>query len=160
MHQMTRAEYDERKRRLDEQLRAGVELLEAAHRQQVRALDLVWMTTADEAVELSWFSAEAPSRTESQPAAASSPAPPAPPPKPARRTAGQLSGEVQAAIAQLPEVFDRNDLCRVLGYEPDRGSLYRTLQELVFEDVLVVERFGSGRTPTRYKKVNASPPPS
>ena len=43
---MTHDEYVQRKQRLDEQLRGGIELLQAAHRQQVRALDLVWMTSA------------------------------------------------------------------------------------------------------------------
>lgn len=39
---MTRQEYEERRRRLDEELSAGRELLEASHRAQVRALDLHW----------------------------------------------------------------------------------------------------------------------
>lgn len=39
---MTRQEYEERRRRLDEELRTGRELLEASHQAQVRALDLHW----------------------------------------------------------------------------------------------------------------------
>jgi hypothetical protein len=154
---MTRQEYEDRKRRLAEQLRAGVELLEAAHRQQVRALDLVWMTTAEEAVSFPPLPAEA---SPSRPAAAPPPAPPSPPRKPPRRSAGELHGEVQAAIAGLSDVFDRNDVCRALGYEPDRGSLFRILRELQFAGVLAIEHWGRGRTPTRYKKVPASAPPS
>ena len=42
---MTRDDYDERRKRMDEELRAGIELLQAAHAAQVRALDLVWMSS-------------------------------------------------------------------------------------------------------------------
>jgi hypothetical protein len=45
---MTRDEYERRKGRLEEQLRAGIELMESAYRAQVRALDLVWMVQAEE----------------------------------------------------------------------------------------------------------------
>jgi len=153
---MTREEYEDRRRRLDEQLRAGVELLEAAHRQQVRALDLVWMTTADEAVALPSFPAESSSRPDAQPAAAPAQAPSGPPPRPARRTAWQLQDDVEAALAQVPDVFDRNELCRSLGYEPDRGSLYRTIWDLIGKGVLALEDRGSGRTPSRYRKTGAA----
>ncbi|HYN22787.1 MAG TPA: hypothetical protein VE078_17635 [Thermoanaerobaculia bacterium] len=44
---MTRDEYERRKGRLEEQLRAGIELMESAYRAQVRALDLVWMVQAE-----------------------------------------------------------------------------------------------------------------
>ena len=45
---MTREQYEQRKRRLEEQLRAGIQLLESAYLAQVRALDLVWMLQAEE----------------------------------------------------------------------------------------------------------------
>jgi hypothetical protein len=45
---MTHDEYEKRKRRLDEDLRVGVELLEAAHRHQLRALQLVLVATGEE----------------------------------------------------------------------------------------------------------------
>lgn len=38
---MTHNEYEQRKRRLDEQLRIGIEWLQTAHRQQVEALNLM-----------------------------------------------------------------------------------------------------------------------
>ncbi len=43
---MTREEYEERKRRIDAHHRFSTELIEAARQQELRALDLVWMTTA------------------------------------------------------------------------------------------------------------------
>jgi hypothetical protein len=154
---MTREEYEDRRRRLDEQLRAGFELLEAAHRQQVRALDLVWMTTAEEAVSIPRFPAEASSGPEAQPTAAPAQDPPSgSPPRPAPRSAWRLQGDVEAALANVPDVFDRNDLCRTLGYEPDRASLYRTIWELIGKGVLALEDRGSGRTPSRYRKTGAA----
>ena len=48
---MTRDEYERRKQRIEEQLRAGIELMESAYRAQIRALDLVWMVQAEEDAE-------------------------------------------------------------------------------------------------------------
>ena len=47
---MSREQYEQRKRRLEEQLRAGIQLLESAYQAQVRALDLVWMLQEEELV--------------------------------------------------------------------------------------------------------------
>jgi len=158
---MTREEFEDRKRRLDEQLRASFELLEAAHRHQVRALELVWLATAEGAATLPALPADSSlSQPVSQTAAAPAPAPPAPPPKRRRRYAWELQDEVRKALARVPDVFDRNDLCRALGYEADRGSLYRTLWELIDEGVLALEVRGGGRTPSRYKKTRSEAPTS
>ena len=43
----------------------------------------------------------------------------------------------------------------MLGYEPDRGSLYRILQELVQEGYLRVESTGTGQRPAIYRKTGA-----
>ena len=40
---MTREEYEARKRRLEGDLRSGMELLEAAFQTQFRALEMVWI---------------------------------------------------------------------------------------------------------------------
>jgi hypothetical protein len=147
---MTRDEYEQRQRQLDNQLRAGIELLEAAHRQQTRALDLVWRS----------FSGEEPGV---RPAVAAEPAgvPVSPEPRrPSRRRAGELAGEIQEALAGVPEVFDRNHVCQALGFEPDRSSLFRALEDLVRNGSLAVEGIGSGRTPTRYRKTGAAVSPS
>ncbi len=45
---MTRAEYERHKQRLDEELRAGMEMLAAAHRYQIRALEMVWAAMGEE----------------------------------------------------------------------------------------------------------------
>ncbi len=164
---MTRDEYDERKRRIEAQHRAGVELLEAACRQQLRALDLVWMTTAEGDFAFPSMAAEPPvslpdPAARSMPAAPN-PAPPEPKPtatRPPRRAAGQLLEGVEKVLADVPKVFDRNDVCAALGYEPDRGSLYRILQQLTGEGVLALEDRGVGKQPSRFRKLApfASPP--
>jgi hypothetical protein len=148
---MTRDDYEQQKRRLEEQLRAGVELLEAAFRHQLRALDLVWAATGGEPVPVP--------RIPAVPLVPAAPVPPAPPP-PARRRAGQLYDEIHDVLGIVPEVFDRRDICRALGYEPDRGSLYRELEILVQEGALAVKSQGTGNQPKRYRKIGSSSPGS
>lgn len=74
------------------------------------------------------------------------------PVRPARRSLGQVYADVEAALPQLPEVFDRNHVRQRLGYEPDRGALYRVLNELVAEGSLRVEARGGGQTPTTHRR--------
>jgi DNA-binding PadR family transcriptional regulator len=58
-------------------------------------------------------------------------------------------------LSRLPEAFTRRDVGKELGYEPDRGSLYRILQELVEEEILYIESVGTGQIPTVYRKTGA-----
>ena len=148
---MTREEYEQRKRRLEEQFRAGVELLEIGYREQMRALELVWGARSGEGT------AEV-----VPPPAVREDAPPRPVhavPAKRRRGAGELREEVLDAMGSLPEVFDRNQVCDALGYQPDRSSLFRVLQQLTFEDVLSLAKFGGGRVTTKYRKTGAAPSP-
>ena len=151
MPSMTQREYEHRKRLLDEQLQAGIELLEAAHRQQRRALDLVWMTMAEgdvgPGIAVPALLAAAPSRESEAPRRAE---------KRPRRPPGELYFEVEAALERLPESFDRNDLLAVLDGTPDRSSLFRVLQEMTDAGRLRVEVRGEGRSPTRYRKPDES----
>lgn len=131
---MTRDEYEERRRRLDEELRAGKELLEASHRAQVRALDLHWVAE--------------------QGRAAPDLAPP--PEKRPRRPALELHSEVLERLDELPEVFTKDDLCRALGEAPDRRALYRVMTDLAREGWIRLEDRGAGRIPSSYRRL-ASP---
>ncbi|HVG09956.1 MAG TPA: hypothetical protein VNM67_19800 [Thermoanaerobaculia bacterium] len=140
---MTRDEYERRKQRIEEQLRAGIELMESAYRAQMRALDLVWMVQAEE-------DAEAP-----PPPSVQVPLPP--PDKPRRRSAPEVDDDVREAFASLPETFTRRDVCDALGYEPDRGALYRVLQALTEFGALRVESPGGGQRATTYRKTGADP---
>ena len=153
---MTHDEYEQRKRRLEEELRAGVALLETAFRHQIRALQLVWAAAGGEDVEIPPPVVALPAARAPLPAAPALPAPPPAPPPPARRRSWELLDDIMTALAGIPEVFDRNDICRAIGYEPDRGSLYRTFQELTQDGVIAIERRGTGKLPTRYKKTGAS----
>jgi hypothetical protein len=137
---MTRDEYERRKERLKEQLQAGVGLLESAYQAQVRALDLVWMLQAEESA------AGAPDGVpsgvpEPQPAAAR------------RRGAAEVDDDVREGFGRLPERFTRGDVCEVLRYEPDRGALYRSLQQLVAAGSVRVESPGAGQRATVYSKI-------
>jgi len=154
---MTREEYEQRKRRLEEQFRAGIELLEVGYREQLRALELVWNARS----EVGRVPA-APAVPEAAPPPAvrdeaPGPAPAAPPRR--RRGAGELREEVLEALDSLPEVFDRNQVCAVLGYQPDRSSLFRILRGLTFEGILVLEKFGRGRVTTKYRKIETDSSP-
>jgi hypothetical protein len=147
---MTHNEYEHYRRRLDEQLASGIELLKAAHAQQVHALELVWMMGRNE---------EAVRPVPSAPPAEAPVAAPQPS-RPTRRGAWDLIHDIQAALPRLPEVFDRRAVIQALGYEPDRSSLYRVLQDLAHKGVLVKESIGEGRVPTTYRKAEPEHSPA
>jgi len=155
---MTRDEYEQRKRRLEEELRTGHELLETAHQHQLRALQLVWVAAGGGGVEILPVPAVAvsPAASKPLPAVPALHAPLPTPPKPARRGPWELHNDVVAALENIPEIFTRNEICQAIGYEPDRGSLYRVLQELIADGGVAVEQTGSGKWPTRYRKTAAS----
>ncbi len=132
---MTREEYEASKARIEEHLRAGVELLQAAYRQQMKALELVWAADTKEPAAI------VPDRVEEIPV---------------RRRAGELYCEVRDAISNLPEVFHRGGICDQLGYQPDRGSLYRVLREMVEEGFLAVQTPGDNRRPTLYRRADVA----
>ena len=137
---MTREDYEAQKRRLAEQHRALLEMLETAHQTQLRALEIVWRMMSGEGSAESLL-----------PRLAAAPPPPAPPAK-QRQKAGELYNDVVAALPGLPEPFTQSDVCKAIGYTPDRGSLYRALQDLRLEGSLDVQKSGSGSQPTRYRR--------
>jgi len=150
---MTREQYEQRKRRLEEQLRAGIQLLESAYQAQVRALDLVWMLQAEElaagpVVEAADLSSPEPAPM--PPPAKQEVAPP--PSRPPRPGTAEVERDLRAALPRLPESFTRGDVCVALGYEPDRSTLYRLLRELVQKGSIRVESVGSGRKATIYRR--------
>lgn len=150
MHIMTRNEYERRKERLKEQLRAGVALLESACQAQVRALDLVWMLQAEESdagtsagETASSSGVPAPGVLEPRPAAE----------VPRHRRASEVDSDVRESFWRLPETFTRSDVCEMLGYEPDRGALYRSLQQLARDGSVRIESPGAGQRATVYRKI-------
>jgi hypothetical protein len=65
---------------------------------------------------------------------------------------GEVLEEVTAALPELPEVFDRKDVCRVLGFAPSRATLHRAFGELLLGKSISVEVYSDGHAPTRYRK--------
>src|SRR5258707_6945790 len=126
---MRHNEYLQRKRELDERLRAGIELLEAAHRAEVQALETLWAAHG----EGEGSGMDAPP----EPAA---PDPPILPPRPANhREAWDLINKVLKVLDQVPHEFDAKDVCLALGFAPHRASLHRAFQKLIHDGALEVQ---------------------
>ena len=140
---MDQAEYQRRRRQLDDELSAGIEMLQEGHRAKVEALDRLWLKADQEAP------ASPPARPE--PIA---PEPPVAPPPRELREAGELRADVEAALAAVGEEFEKRDLCRALGYSPNRTSLHRVLWNLQGEGLIEVLRHGIGRRATRYRRAS------
>ncbi|MFL6260876.1 MAG: hypothetical protein ACJ76Y_14295 [Thermoanaerobaculia bacterium] len=148
---MTREQYEEQKRRLAEQHRSLVEMVDSAYQTQLRALDMVWRM----------MSGEGPADPRPAPTPPAPPQPAAPtPPTRRRRRAGELYEEVLATLPRLPKPFVFSDVCQALGYKPDRGSLYRTLQELKELGYIAVHSDGTGTLPTQYRNLVPREPES
>lgn len=158
---MTRDEYEHRKRRLEEQLeegieflkagfrrqlQEGIELLRAGFRQQLRALDLLFMGEV-----LPSAPAEA---SHEEPAAVPVPAAPqlAESSRP-RQKRGQLWTDIDAVLDDLPDVFNRHDLVKALGYEPDPSALHRVIHGLLRRGVIVIKYRSHGKIPAVYEFV-------
>ncbi|HYN20052.1 MAG TPA: hypothetical protein VE078_03755 [Thermoanaerobaculia bacterium] len=137
---MTREEYEARRRRLDEELRVAIELVEQGHRARVQSLDLAWHASASGAPT----------------PPVEGPAPPAVPELPGkakrRRRSGELYGEIIGLLPQLPETFSKEELAPLFTDPPDRASLFRVLQEMTWNGVLELARRGRGRDATTYRR--------
>jgi len=138
---MEHNELEQHKRALDDQLRAAIDLLKAGHSAQMRELEARWLAAGAGA-------------------AAPEPAPEPAAPPPVRQPAGSLYDEVLSVLAELPEEFDKNDVLRLLGYTPNRISLFRVLQTLAVEGRVEMKTHGAGRTTNVFRKKHdgADPP--
>lgn len=155
---MTREQYDQHKRRLEDQLQAGIQLLESAYQAQIRALDLVWMLHAEAGAGVPMAANALPSPTP-QVSAAPQPTPPPKSPPPRRRSPGEVADDILAALPRLPELFTRGDVCVAIGYQPDRAVLYRLLQELRQDGIIEQESAGSGQRASVYRRTGTSHSP-
>ena len=131
---MTRKEYEERRRAFEEQYRAEAAQLNAAHEVRMRSLERLWQEASD------------PKRAAARPEA------PRRAPKPIRPPYSVLN-ELEEALPRLPEIFDRKDIARALGYEPSRTTLFRALEELKKEGAIELETYSEGGAMTRYRKL-------
>lgn len=130
---MNSAEYERRKRLLDEQLRADLELIRAGHEARLRALDVLRDDSRCETL------ASAETQTGSAPAAPA-----------VRRNSVH---DILSIFPQLPEVFDKADAVRILGYIPHRATLNRAWDQLREEGKIAMAQHSDGRRPTRYRKL-------
>jgi hypothetical protein len=149
---MTRDEYEQSKARIQAQHRAAVELMDAALKAQLGALDLVWMLQGGQggAGVAAALGAAAPAL----PAAAKTEAP-APP---RRKSSPEVKNDIVAAYWKLPETFTLQDVRQVLGYEPRRGALYRALMELEKRGHIGIEQPGRGHRASVYRRTARKPP--
>ena len=148
---MTHKEYETRRVAIDQQLAAGIELLQAGHRAQLRVLELVWMLNPDDELSSRTPTEPAPATASAQPVPLDEKSPAAPPRR--RRGAWELYDEVEAALARVGDELDRNDVVRALGYEPQRASLHRVFLEMEKAGLLKRLSQGSGRRPGRFQRL-------
>jgi hypothetical protein len=134
---MNSEEYERRKRLLDERLRADLELIQAGHEARLRALDALRDGSGGET--------PAPAETQTETQTGAAPAVPA-----VRR--GSVH-DILNVFPQLPEVFDKADVVRILGYVPHRATLNRAWESLRSEGKIVVDHPHDGRLPARYRKI-------
>jgi len=150
---MDQTEFERRKRHLEAELEAGVELLRAGFRAQLRALAQLWIASPADGAPLPGVQASpAPQPVAPIPGLQAPNTASAPSQK--RRPAGELYNQVLSLLETVPEVFDRRDLLPLLGAPPKRTSLHNVLEELRREGVLATEERGRGAVPTRYRRRN------
>jgi hypothetical protein len=155
------SDYEIYRQRLEDQLRADVELLYEAYRAKLRAYETVLRTRAEIGAgpwpppDLTLSLPPAPGLPETSPPPPVPAAAPARAPKRPRSRAFSVIVAVEDALDELEDVFDRNDLLRALGFKPHRATLYRVLEELTSNGVLAIEELGSGKQPTRYRKLTS-----
>ncbi len=143
---MTRSEYEARRRRLDEELRAVLEAVQAGHQARVQLLDLMWGMSSTGVSE-----PQAP-----PPAAPMPPILPEEEPRPRRRGPGELLDGIMEILPGLPELFTKDDIEKALGERIDRASLLRILRELEKAGWLRTETLGRGRYPTEYRRMHSA----
>lgn len=142
---MTPTEFEALRQRLEEQLRADVELLYEAHRVKLRAFETVLRAQADVG-----YTVEA--EMTRPPLALAAIAEPVR--EPPRRKAWSVLDAVEEALEQVPELFDKNDLHRAIGQAPSRATLSRALEMLIRDGRIKVEQDGVGRQPAIYRKLS------
>jgi hypothetical protein len=135
---MNSEEYERRKRLLEERLRADLELIRAGHEARLRALDALRDGSRGETQ----------TTLETQTAETQTGAAPAVP------AAGRGSvHDILDVFPQLPEVFDKADVVRLVGYVPHRATLNRAWERLRSEGKIAIDHPHDGRRPTVYRKL-------
>lgn len=146
---MSPEEYERRRRALEAQLQADLELVQAGHAARLRALEAL----RREAVETGTAGPghEADRRP---PAAVRTPDPP----PTVRRRDNEALDDLQDLLPGLPVFFDKRDLVRALGYTPSRATFLRAIDKLREENKIRIAQHSQGGRLTRYEKLAAVAP--
>jgi hypothetical protein len=170
---MKSREYERRRRALEEQCHADLNLIRAGYEAKLRALEMIWLASDgkdedDGAPGRSNPSEASPSETVSRETVrsetvANEPVSSKTVPSetvrtetaaPARERRDLLSGLLDA-LPGLPEVFEKQDIYQALGYVPARATLYRAIETLKSEKLIVTARYSEGGQRTQYRKLVA-----
>jgi hypothetical protein len=172
------SEYEQRRRAMERQLAADIEMLRAAHEIRIRALEQLWLDLSEKDQPSPAGGSEGGGAGEETAAAA----PVATGKHPGipiriengpieiqtgpigtqtgtqasqevRKGYGEVSLDIEQVFDSLPEVFDRPELVRTLGYQPVRTTFYRAIDALVAEGRIRIESRSAGRHRTLYRKV-------
>ena len=171
---MVPGEYERRRRAIEKQYLADLELIRAGYQARLRALEALRLTAS--APERLDAGSEMPASVEQEtetlasnapqtetPASAEAPsetpvpiqippeAPQPSPPEPIRRY--NVVDEILATLPRLPEVFDKSDVVRLLGYEPNRPTLHRAWQRLREQQKIEMAVHSDGRRPMKFRKL-------
>jgi hypothetical protein len=153
---MTEEEYAERRRALEQELQRDLALIHAAHEARVRSLDRLRRLAMEgnEPEAASIPGKEEHDRTgtmgnEVPPATAASRKPASPP--------GAFLNDLRDVFSQLPEVFDKEDVVRLVGYKPTHSTFHRALTRLQDEGSVAIEDYSEGGVHTTYRKLTGSP---
>jgi hypothetical protein len=148
---MRHQEYERRRRALEQQLQADLDLIRAAYAAKLRALEAVWLHSPEEAPPIETVPPEPrPSETSTTETVPIEAPPEEPVRAPARR--GTLRA-LRAALSGLPELFEKEDVYQALGYMPPRATLYRAFQTLLDEKKVSIARYSEGGTRTQYRRL-------
>jgi hypothetical protein len=150
--------FERYRKRLEDQLRTDMGLLYEAYLAKLRAFQAVERLRENalglenagvDALTLAEFSAYLPPMVTAA-------APTAAPPDPPRSEPYEVAEAVEAALARLPEEFDRFDVLAALDFEPGRSTLYAVLNTLVLKGVLTIVREAGGKRTALYRKAATS----
>lgn len=171
---MKSREYERRRRAIEEQLQADLELVRAAYQAKLRALEMMWLHSAESDGEAprneAPAGAETPSETVPQGTVSSETVPGETVPSetvpsetvPSETRADgpvrvsrrrDVLGDVEAVLPDLPELFEKRDLVQALGYEPSRSTLFRALDTLREQGKIEIALYSDGGTRTQYQKL-------
>ncbi len=140
---MTQNEYERRRRLLEEQLQAALEMVRSGCEIAFQALEALRAESAKDEPAGASIAKPAPSTSRSAPD----------PPLRSRIPTNQWPDDLEEALPMLPEVFTKADLVRALGYQPTRGTLLRIVDKLIQEGRIAVLKASDGGKPTTYRKV-------